>query len=183
MRCPMLPVGVVPQSLPRGSLFLASTSGLLDKECLVVIRPQIVDGRLPIPVGAVCASASPMKNGPPTWPMQQQSGSLLVFADGSLMPVFVANRSTTIGRGVVVFVVVKQPLGGTWGRLQPFKLQPPGRIGEVGRGQMSWRGSTVPHLGRIREGILAHLSEFRRRNVRQNSDKRGHLGSFVRVPT
>ena len=51
--------------LAAGSLFLAGVSGLLDEECLILIRPQIVNDRLPIPVCAVRASASPMKNGPP----------------------------------------------------------------------------------------------------------------------
>jgi len=85
----------------------------------------------------------------------QQSGSLLVFADGLLKPFFIGRKSTNVCRGVVAFVVVEQPLGGAWRRLRPFELQPPGRIGEGGRGQMSRRGSTVPHLGRIREGIIA----------------------------
>ena len=147
---------LVEEPLVVGSLTLAGTSGLLDEECLVLVPPQIVDGRLPILGGAVRVSASPMKNGPPTWLRWQQTGSLLVFADGSLMPFFVMKRSTNVGEGVVAFVVVEQPLGGAWGRLGPFKLQPPGRIGEVGRGQMSRRGSTVPHLRRRREGGVAH---------------------------
>ena len=120
---------LVEELLAVGSLFLVGTSGLLDEECLILVL-------LPIPVGTVCASASPMKNGPPMWPRRQQSGSLLVFADGFLMPFFVAKRSTNVGQGVLAFILVKQPLGGTWGRLRPFKLQPPGRIGEVG-GQRS----------------------------------------------
>ncbi len=124
----------VEEPLAVGSLFLAGASGLLDKECLVLVRPQIVDGRLPIHVGAVRASGSSMKNGPSGCPRRQQSGSLLVFTNGSLMPFFVAKRSTNVGRGVVAFVVVKQPLRGAWGRLRPFNfnLQPPGRVGEVG---------------------------------------------------
>jgi hypothetical protein len=64
------------------------------------------------------------------------------------------------GGGVVAFVVVEQPLGGAWGRLRPFELQPPGRIGEGGQGQMSRRGSTVPHLGRVREGIVCRFDHF-----------------------
>ena len=147
---------LVEEPLVVGSLVLAGASGLLDEECLVLITPQIVDGRLPIPVGAVSVSASPMKNGPPARLRRQQSGSLLVFAEGSLMPFFVTKRSTNVGGGVVAFVVVKQPLGGAWGRLGPYTLQPPGRIGEVGRGQMSRWGSTVPHLRRRREGGAAH---------------------------
>ena len=130
---------LVKEPMAAGSLFLAGVSGLLNKECLVLVRPQIVDGRLPIPVGAFHLSASPMNNGPSKWPRRQQSGSLLVFTDGLLMPFFIAKWSTNIGRGVVAFVVVEQPLGGTWGRLLPFQLQPPGRIGEVGRGQRSRR--------------------------------------------
>jgi len=129
---------LVEEPLVVGNLFLAGASGLLDEECLVLVRPQIADGRLPIHVGAVRASASPMKNGPSGCPRRQQSGSLLVFANGSLMPFLVAKRSTNIGQGAVAFVVVKQPLRGAWGRLRPFKLQPPGRIGEVG-GQRSRR--------------------------------------------
>jgi len=128
---------LVEEPLAVGSLFLAGASGLLNEECLVLLCPQIFDGRLPIHVGAVRASASPMKNGPSGCPRRQQSGSLLVFANGSLMPAFfVAKRSTNIGRGVVAFVVVEQPLWCTWGRLRPFKLKPPRRIGEVG-GQRS----------------------------------------------
>jgi hypothetical protein len=90
---------LVEEPLVVGSLVLAGASGLLDEECLVLITPQIDDGRLPIPVGAVSVSASPMKNGPPTWLRRQQSGSLLVFADGSLVPVFVTKRSTNVGGG------------------------------------------------------------------------------------
>jgi hypothetical protein len=68
--------------LLAGSLLLASTSGVLVKdplaeECLVLVHPQIVDGRLSIPVCAVRTSASPMKNGPPTF-RRQQSGSLFI---------------------------------------------------------------------------------------------------------
>ena len=59
---------LVKEPLAAGSLFLAGASGLLDEECLILIRPQIVNDHLPIPVCAVRASASPMKNGPPTWP-------------------------------------------------------------------------------------------------------------------
>jgi hypothetical protein len=124
-----------------GSLLLASASGLFLDEAMVLARPQFVDGPLPILVRAVRASISPKKNGPPDWPRRQQSGSLLVFADGSLLPIFDAKRATKGVQGgrVVAFVVVEQPLGGAWGRLQPFELQPPGRIGEGGQGQMSRR--------------------------------------------
>ena len=98
-----------------GGLPLASTSS--NEEYLVLVRPQIVDGGLSIPVCMICASGSPMKNGPPAWLRRQQSGSLLVFADVSLKPFFVGRRSANVGRGVVASVVVKQPLGGAWGRL------------------------------------------------------------------
>ena len=110
-------LALVEELLAAGSLFLAGARGLLNEECLVLVRPQILDGRLPIPVGAVRASTSPMKNRPSTSPRRQQSGSLLVFADGSLMPFFVAKWSTNVGWGVVAFVVVEQPLGGAWGGL------------------------------------------------------------------
>ena len=80
------------EPLVVGSLFLAGAGGLLNEECLVLVRPQIVDGCLPIHVGAVRASASPMKNGPSGCPRRQQSGSLLVFANGSLMPAFFVDQ-------------------------------------------------------------------------------------------
>jgi hypothetical protein len=77
---------------------LSCASGLLVGISGVLVRPQIIDGRLPIPVCAVRASASLMKKGAPVgllwW---QQSGSLLVFADGSLKPFFVGRRSTNVG--------------------------------------------------------------------------------------
>ena len=117
---------LVEEPLAVCSLFLAGASGLLNEECLVLVRPQIVDGRLPIHVGAVRASASPMKNGPFGCLRRQQFGSLSVFANGLLKPAFfIVKRSTNVGRGVVAFVVVEQPLRGAWGRLRPFKLQPP----------------------------------------------------------
>ena len=91
------------------SFVLAGASDLLNEECLLLVRPQIVDGHLPIHIGAFRASASPMKNGPFGCPRRQQSGSLLVSANGSLKPFFVAKRSTNVGRGVVAFVVVDPP--------------------------------------------------------------------------
>jgi hypothetical protein len=119
-----------------GCLLLASASGLFldETEAMVLVRPQFVDGPLPIPVCAVRARASAKKNGPPEWRRRQQSGSLLVFADGPLKPIFVANRATkgVRGGGVVAVVVVEQPLGGAWGGVRPLNMQPPGRIGEVG---------------------------------------------------
>ncbi len=102
---------------------LSCASGLLAGISGVLVRPQIIDGRLLIPVCAVRASASIMKKGALVgllwW---QQAGSLSVFADGSLKPFFVGRRSTNVGRGVVASVVVEQPLGGAWGRLRPFEL-------------------------------------------------------------
>ncbi len=92
----------IKEPLAVGSLFLASASGsfLLDEtEAMVLIRPHFVNGLLPIPVRVVRASASAKKNGPPQWRQRQQSGSLLVFADGSLMPIFIAKRSTKGVRG------------------------------------------------------------------------------------
>jgi hypothetical protein len=117
-----------------GCLLLASASGLFldETEAMVLVRPQFVDGPLPIPVRAFRVRASAKKNGPPEWLRRQQSGSLLVFADGSLMPIFIANRSTKGVRTVVAFVVFEQPLGRAWGGVRPLNMQPPGRIGEVG---------------------------------------------------
>ena len=156
---------LVEELLAAGSLLLASTSGLFlnETEAMVLVRPQFVNGPLPSPVRAVRARVSTSKNGPPVWRRRQQSGSPLVFTGGSLKPIF-ANWLTkgVQGGGVVAFVVVEQPPGGAWGGLRTLNMQSRGRIGEVGRGQMSRRGSTVPHLWRIREGISAHLSQFRR---------------------
>jgi hypothetical protein len=114
----------IEELLAAGILLLASASGLFldETEAMVLVLPQIVDGRLPIPVGVFRASASPKTNGPPRLRRRQQSSSLLVFADGSLKPTFVTKRSTNVGGGVVAVVVFEQPLRGAWGRLRPFKL-------------------------------------------------------------
>jgi hypothetical protein len=114
----------IKELLAAGILLLASASGLFldETEAMVLVLPQIVDGRLPIPVGVFRASASPKTNGPPRLRRRQQSSSLLVFADGSLKPTFVTKRSTNVGGGVVAVVVFEQPLRGAWGRLRPFKL-------------------------------------------------------------
>ena len=90
----------IEELLVAGILLLASASGLFlnETEAMVLVRPQFVDGPLPIPVCAVSASASPMKNGPPIL-RRQQSGILLVFADGSLKPFFVGRRATIGVRG------------------------------------------------------------------------------------
>ena len=85
---------LVEELCAASSLLLASAGGLFLDEAMVFVRPQVVDGPLPILVRALRASVTPMKNGPPAWPRRQQSGSLLVFADGSLMPIFNAKRST-----------------------------------------------------------------------------------------
>jgi hypothetical protein len=91
----------VKELLAAGILLLASASGLFldETEAMVLVRPQFVNGPLPIPVCAVRARVSAKKNGPPEWRRRQQSGSLLVFADGSLKPIFFATRSTKGVRG------------------------------------------------------------------------------------
>jgi hypothetical protein len=53
---------------------------------------------------------------------------------------------------LVVLIAVKHPVGGAWGRLQPFVLQPLGSNREGGQEQLSRRQSTFPHLWKIREG-------------------------------
>jgi len=66
-----LPAGtsglLIEELLVEGSLLLASTSGLFldETEAMVLVRPQFVDGPLPIPVCAVRARVSASKNGPP----------------------------------------------------------------------------------------------------------------------
>ncbi len=138
-------------------------------EAVVLVLPQFVNRPLPILVGAFRAGASPKKNGPPRQFWRQQAGGLLVFAKCSLEPFLVAKGMTNIGSGIEFLKIVKHPVGGTWGRLQPLVLQPPGRIGEGGCGQMSQRWSTVPHLWRrIRGGVSTHLYQFQRTKVRRN---------------
>ncbi len=140
-------------SLLAGSL-LAFVGGTLVKkalagcrlEAVVLVLPQFIDRPLPILVGAFCMGASPKKNGPLRQFWRQQAGSLLVFAKCLLEPFLIAKRTTNIGRGIEFLKIVEHPVGGTWGRLRPLVLQPPGWIREGGCGKMSRRWSTVPHL-------------------------------------
>jgi hypothetical protein len=108
----------VEELLAAGILLLASASGLFldETEAMVLVRPQFIDGPLPIPVCAVRAGASTKKNGPPEWCRRQQSGSLLVFADGSLKPIFFATRSTKGVRGGGG-CSVRSSRTTTWGRV------------------------------------------------------------------
>jgi hypothetical protein len=151
-------------SLLAGDL-LAFVGGTLVKkalagchlEAVVLVLPQFVDRPLPILVGAFRTGASSKKNGPPRRCWRQQAGGLLVFAKCLLEPFLVAKGTTNIGRGIEVSKIFENPVGGAWGRLRPLVLQPHRRIGEGGRGQMSRQKSTVPHLGRVWEGISIHL--------------------------
>jgi hypothetical protein len=119
-------------SLLAGSL-LAFVGGTLVKkalagcrlEAVALVLPQFVDRPLPILVGAFHTGASPKKNGPPGQFWRQQAGGLLVFAKCSLEPFLVAKGTTNIGRGIEFLKIVKHPVGGAWGRLQPLVLQPP----------------------------------------------------------
>jgi hypothetical protein len=99
---------------------------------MVLVLPQVVNGPLSILVGAFRAGTGPMKNGPPKQGRRQQASGLVVFAEGALEPFLIAKGAANASRGVVAFVVIKHPFGGAWGRLQPFVLQPPRRIGEGG---------------------------------------------------
>jgi hypothetical protein len=108
-------------------------------EAVALVLPQFVDRPLPILVGAFRAGASPEKDGPPGQFWRQQAGSLLVFAKCLLEPFLVAKGTTSIGRGIEFLKIVEYPVGGAWGRQQPFIFQPPRRIGEGGQGQMSRR--------------------------------------------
>jgi hypothetical protein len=138
-------------------------------EAVALVLPQFVDCPLPILVGAFRAGTSPMKDGPPGRFWRQQAGGLLVFAKCLLDSFLVAKGTTNIGRGIQFSIILKHPVGGAWGRLRPLVLQPPGRIGEGGCGQMSRRWSTVPHLWRrMRGGVLTHLYQIGRTKVRQN---------------
>jgi hypothetical protein len=80
-------------------------------EAMALVLPHGVNSLLPIPVGAFRAGSSPMKNGPHGWVRRQYPSSLLVFANGSLMPFFVAKGATNIGWGIVVFIAVNTQLG------------------------------------------------------------------------
>jgi hypothetical protein len=155
-------------SLLAGGL-LAFVGGTLVKkvlagcrlEAVALVLPQFVDRPFPILVSAFRAGASPKKNGPPGQFWRQQASGLLVFAKCLLEPFLVAKGTTIIGQGIEFLIIVDHPVGGAWGRLRPLVLQPPGRVGEGGCGQMSWRWSTIPHLWRrMRGGVLTHLYQF-----------------------
>ncbi len=135
---------LIKEALAMSYLLLFASSLLINMalagrrlEARALILPQFVDCPLPIPVGAFRRGASPKKNRPPGQFWRQQAGGLLVFAKCSLEPILVANGTTNIGRGIEFLKNIKHPAGGAWGRLQPLVLQPPGRIKEGGRGQMS----------------------------------------------
>ncbi len=51
-----------------------------------LVLPQVVDGSLPILVGAFRAGTGPMKNGPPKQGRRQQDSGLVVFVEGALEP-------------------------------------------------------------------------------------------------
>jgi hypothetical protein len=163
-------------SLLAGGLLAFIGGTLVDKalagrhlEAMALVLPQFVDCPISILVGAFRAGVSPKKNGPPGRFWRQQAGGLLVFAKCSLEPFLVANGTTNIGRGIEFLIIIKHPVGGAWGRLQLFVLQPPGRIGEGGRGQMGQWWSTIPHLWRrMRKGVSTHLYLFQRREVCRN---------------
>jgi hypothetical protein len=101
-------------------------------EAVVLVLPQGVNRSLPILVGAFCTGASPKKDRPPGWVWRQYPSSLFVFAKGLLMPFFVTKATINIGRGIECLIIVKHPVGGAWGRLQPLVLQPRQRIREGG---------------------------------------------------
>jgi hypothetical protein len=124
-------------SLLAGGL-LAFVGSMLVKKALVgcrleavaLVLQQFIDCPLPILVGTFRVGASPKKNGPPRQFWRQQAGGLMVFMKCSLEPFLVAKRTTNIGWGIEFLKIVKHPVGGAWGRLQPLVLQPLGRIGE-----------------------------------------------------
>ena len=115
-------------------------------EAVALVLPQGIDLPLPILVGTFCAGASPKKDGPPGQFWRQQAGGLLVFAKCPLESFLILKGTTNIRRGIEFLKIVKHPVGGAWGRLQPLVLQPPGRIGEGGCEQMNRWWSTVPYL-------------------------------------
>jgi hypothetical protein len=128
---------LVKEPLTTSSL-LSSASGLLVNELLAMalVFPQVIDLPLPIPVGAVRTSTGPNKNGPPKRGRRQQAEGLLILSVCALEPFLIAKGMTNASLGVVEVENIEYPVGGAWGRLQPFVVQPPDRIGEGGRGQM-----------------------------------------------
>jgi hypothetical protein len=164
------------EALAMSGLLLFASSLLVDKalagrhlEAVALVLPQFIDCPLPILESTFCAGTSPKKNGPPGQFWRQQAGGLLVFVKCFLEPFLVANGMTNIGWGNEFLIIIKQTVRGKWGRLQPFVLQPPGRIGEGGRGQMSRRWSTFPHLWRkMRGGVSTHFYQFQCNKVWRN---------------
>jgi hypothetical protein len=102
---------------------------------------------LPGLVDSFCADATPGMNQSSQWQRWQKPHGLVIFVPGTIQPIFIAMGAS------IPFIV--HPVGGARGRLAPFDLQPSGRIdgGNHGQRQMSWWWSTIPHLGRIREGV------------------------------
>jgi hypothetical protein len=115
-----------------GSMLVKKALAGCPLEVVALVLPQFVDRPLPILVGAFCAGASPKKNRPPRRFWRQQAGGLLVFAKCLLEPFLIAIGTTNISWGIEVSKIVKHPVGGAWGRLQPLVLQPHQRIGEGG---------------------------------------------------
>jgi hypothetical protein len=116
-------------SLLAGGLLAFMGSTLVKKalagcrlEAVALVLPQFVDRPLPILVGAFCEGASPKKNVPPGWVRRQYPSSLFVFAKGLLMPFFVTQGTANISRGIEFLLIVKHPVRGAWGRLQPLVL-------------------------------------------------------------
>ncbi len=123
------------------SSLLSLTSGFLVKKalagcCLVVLAlvfPQYVHDPLPVLVGLFCLGATPGKDRSPQWQWWQKPCGLVVFGPGLIQPIVIEMGAS------IPFVV--HPVGGAWGRLAPFELQPTRRIdGFVcGQRQMSWQ--------------------------------------------
>jgi hypothetical protein len=152
-----------------GGMLVKKTLAGCHLEAVALVLLQFINCPLPILVGTFRAGVSPKKNGPPRQFWRQQAGGLLVFAKCLLEPFLVAKGTTNIGRGIEFLKIVKHPVRGAWRRLQPLVLQPPGRIGEGGCGQMSQWWSTVPHLWRrMRGGVSTHLYQFQHMKVWQN---------------
>ncbi len=124
---------LVKEPLAAGSLFLAGASGLLDEECLILIRPQIVDDRLSIPV-------CPHEEWAPHIPAAaiRQTGGL----HGWLVDAILCHEA-----------VDQRWWGGC--SIRSSRTTTLGHVGEAAM-QMSRRGSTIPHLRRRREGGVAN---------------------------
>ncbi len=111
--------GLLVEELSATALvLLAGASGLLVDELLstVLVLPQVVNGPLPVLVGAFCAGTGPMKNGPPKRGRRQQASGLVVFAEGALEPFLIAKGAANASQGGCSVRSNRTPIRGRMGK-------------------------------------------------------------------